>query len=150
MGMNDVAALEYAIQIALQAHLGQQDKGGDPYILHPLRLMLKMRTDLERIVAVLHDVIEDSEWTLDLLRDEGFPDEVIAAIDHLTRRSNESYEDFIERVRANVLARTVKVADLQDNLDISRIPELTDKDIERIRKYHRALSVLIGSVPQLP
>jgi (p)ppGpp synthase/HD superfamily hydrolase len=138
-----MSTLERAIQIAVQAHMGQKDKGGEPYILHPLRVMFKMHTDLERIVAVLHDVVEDSEWTLDHLRDEGFPDQVLAAVDCLTRRSNEPYEDFIERVQVNALARTVKIADLQDNLDASRLPELTDKDIERIRKYQKALTVLI-------
>jgi (p)ppGpp synthase/HD superfamily hydrolase len=138
-----MSTLERAIQIAVQAHMGQKDKGGEPYILHPLRIMFKMHTDLERMVAVLHDVVEDSEWTLDHLRDEGFPDRVLAAVDCLTHRSNESYEDFIERVQVNILARTVKIADLQDNLDASRIPELTDKDIERIRKYQKALNVLI-------
>ena len=138
-----MSTLERAIQIAVQAHMGQKDKGGEPYILHPLRIMFTMHTDLERIVAVLHDVVEDSEWTLDHLRDEGFPDQVLAAVDCLTRKSDEPYEDFIERVQINTLARTVKIADLEDNLDASRIPELTDKDIERIRKYQKALAVLI-------
>jgi len=121
-----------------------KSKGGEPYILHPLRVMFKMRTDdFERMVAVLHDVVEDSEWTLDHLRNEGFPDHVLAAVDCLTRKSDEPYEDFIERVQINTLARTVKIADLEDNLDASRLPELTDKDIERIRKYQKALTVLI-------
>ena len=138
-----MSMLERAIQIAVQAHMGQKDKGGEPYILHPLRIMFKMHTDLERMVAVLHDVVEDSEWTLDHLCDEGFPDQVLAAVDCLTRRNDEPYEDFVKRVQVNTLARTVKIADLEDNLDISRIPELTDKDIERIRKYQKALDVLI-------
>jgi (p)ppGpp synthase/HD superfamily hydrolase len=86
-----MSTLERAIQIAVQAHMGQKDKGEEPYILHPLRVMFKMRTDLERMVAVLHDVVEDSEWDLDHLRDEGFPNQVLAAVDCLTRRSNESY-----------------------------------------------------------
>ena len=138
-----MSTLERAIQIAVQAHMGQKDKGGEPYILHPLRVMFKMHTNLERMVAVLHDVIEDTEWTLDHLRDEGFSDHVLAAVDCLTRKSDESYEDFVKRVQVNTLARTVKIADLEDNLDTSRIPELTDKDVERIRKYQKALTVLI-------
>ena len=85
-----MSTLEHGIQIAVQAHMGQKDKGGEPYILHPLRIMFKMHTDLERMVAVLHDVVEDSEWTLNQLRDEGFPDQVLAAVDCLTRGSNES------------------------------------------------------------
>ena len=137
-----MSTLERAIQIAVQAHMGQKDKGGEPYILHPLRIMFKMHTDLERIVAVLHDVVEDSEWTLDHLRDEGFPNQVLAAVGCLTRRGNEPYENSIERVQVNIFARTMKIADLQDNLDVSRIPELTDKGVERIRKYQKALTVL--------
>ena len=107
--------------------------------------MFKMRDDTERIVAVLHDVVEDSEWTLDDLRDEGFPDETLVAVDHLTRREQESYEDFIERASANSLARTVKIADLQDNMDVSRISQITDKDVKRIKRYQRALARLSES-----
>jgi (p)ppGpp synthase/HD superfamily hydrolase len=140
-----MATLERAIQIAVQAHAGQKDKMGIPYILHPLHLMFKMRSDPERIAAVLHDVVEDSDWTIERLRDEGFSDEVLVAVDHLTRRTNEPYENFIERVDANSLARTVKIADLLHNLDASRIPKLTDKDIARIRKYQKALAVLTDS-----
>ena len=142
-----MATLECAIRIAVQAHAGQKDKGGNPYILHPLRLMFRMHTDTERMVAVLHDVLEDSNWTLDRLRAEGFPDEIVIAVDHLTRRRDEPYEKFIERVNVNALARTVKIADLRDNMNVSRIPVLTDRDIARIRKYQKALAVLLGSSP---
>jgi hypothetical protein len=94
------------------------------------------------MVAVLHDVVEDSDWTLERLRAEGFPPDVLLALDHLTRRTGEGYEDFIERVSRNALAQTVKIADLRDNLDASRIPRLTEKDIARMEKYQRALAVL--------
>ena len=137
--------LECAIQIALKAHRGMKDKGGVPYILHPLRVMLQMDTDLERIVAVLHDVVEDSTWTLDCLREEGFSDKVVEALDCLSKRDGEDYDDFVERVRMNPLAVAVKIADLQDNLDVSRLPGLTDEDKARIRKYEKALSTLTGS-----
>jgi (p)ppGpp synthase/HD superfamily hydrolase len=140
-----MASLERAIQLAVQAHAGQKDKGGEPYILHPLRLMFKLHGETERIVAVLHDVVEDSDWTLDRLRDEGFGDEVLVAIDHLTRRKKEPYEDFIERANTNALARTVKIADLRDNLDESRLSELADEDTTRMSRYRRALIGLLGS-----
>ena len=140
-----MATLERAIQIAVQAHTGQKDKRGAPYILHPLHLMSKMHTDPERIVAILHDVVEDSDWTLAQLRDEGFSDEVLAAIDCVTHRADEPYKDFIERANLNPLARTIKIADLLHNMDASRILTLTDKDVARIRKYQKALAVLVNS-----
>jgi (p)ppGpp synthase/HD superfamily hydrolase len=142
---NNMASLERAIQLAVQAHAGQKDKGGEPYILHPLRLVFKLHGETERIVAALHDVVEDTDWTLERLRGEGFAEEVLVAIDHLTRRKNEPYEDFIERVNTNALARTVKIADLRDNLDESRLSQLADQDITRMSKYRRALIGLLGS-----
>lgn len=137
--------LERAIQIALKVHRGMKDKGGAPYILHPLRVMLQMDTDLERTVAVLHDVVEDSEWTLDRLREEGFSEEVMQALDCLTKRQGEGYTGFINRVRTNPLAVAIKLADLRDNLDVERLPGLTDEDVDRIRKYKQALSTLTRS-----
>ncbi|HEY0603084.1 MAG TPA: HD domain-containing protein [Herpetosiphonaceae bacterium] len=138
-----MATLGRAIAIAAQAHQEQRDKAGAPYILHPLRMMAQMRGEDERIVAVLHDLIEDTDWTLDQLRAEGFSGDVLAAIDCLTRRDDESYEAFIERARENELARKVKLADLEDNMDLRRIAEVTDKDLERLHKYHRARQVLL-------
>jgi (p)ppGpp synthase/HD superfamily hydrolase len=139
-----LVSLEHAIQIAVEAHRGMKDKGGAPYILHPLRIMLQMETDLERTVAVLHDVVEDSEWTLDRLLDEGFSEEVVQALDCLTKQEGEDYAGFIERVQTNSLAVVVKIADLRDNLDVSRLPKPTDEDIARVRKYKKALSKLTG------
>lgn len=133
-----MATLEKAILIAGQAHQGQKDKAGAPYILHPLRMMLQMETETEQIVAVLHDVVEDTAWTLEGLRREGFSEEVIAAVDCLTRRTDESYEAFIERARGNPIARQVKLADLADNMDMRRIGVLTDKDTARFKRYHQA------------
>src|SRR5690349_12469488 len=92
-----MADLEEAIRIAVEAHRGQKDRAGAPYILHPLRMMLRVQTDAERMAAVLHDVVEDTDWTLDALREHGFPDEVVTAVDHLTRREGESYEEFVTR-----------------------------------------------------
>lgn len=131
--------LEEAIALAVKAHRGQVDKGGHPYILHPLRLMLQMETENEMVVAVLHDVVEDSETGLDDLRAAGFPEEVISAIECLTKRKGEDYDAFIRRAATNPLARRVKIADLEDNMNLARISEVRSKDLERLAKYHRSL-----------
>ncbi|MCX5897442.1 MAG: HD domain-containing protein [Proteobacteria bacterium] len=130
--------LDKAIQCAVKAHAGQKDKAGAPYILHPLRIMMKMDSQAGMIAAMLHDVVEDSSVTLSDLRAEGFSEEVIAAVDHLTRREGEAYEIFINRLRHNPLAVKVKLADLEDNMDIRRIENVTERDIERIQKYQAA------------
>lgn len=144
-----MATLARAIAIAAQAHQEQHDKAGAPYILHPLRMMAQLHGEAERTVAVLHDLIEDTDWTLDQLRAEGFSDDVLAAIDCLTKRDDESYEAFIERASYNELARQVKLADLEDNMDLRRIAEVTDQDLERLRKYHRARQVLLAGSPHI-
>lgn len=138
MAAVEQATLEDAIEIAVAAHRGQTDKAGQPYVLHPLRLMAQMRTAPEQIVAVLHDVVEDSDWTLDRLRERGFSDEIVAAIDGLTRRDGESYEAFIERAATHPVARRVKLADVEDNLDVRRLAKITDTDRERLDRYRRA------------
>jgi (p)ppGpp synthase/HD superfamily hydrolase len=137
-----MSSLEKAISIAAQAHEGQRDKAGVPYILHPLRVMLKMTTEQARITAVLHDLIEDTDWTIERLAREGFHREILAAVDCLTRREGEEYEAFIQRVRLNPLAVTIKIADLEDNLDGSRLKQVTAADEKRIVKYRNALQVL--------
>lgn len=133
-----MATLEQAIMLATQAHQGQVDKAGAPYILHPLRLMLRMRSETAMIVAVLHDVIEDTPYTLDDLRAAGYAHEVVAALDCLTRRDGESYAEFIARLQPNDLARAVKLADLEDNMDLSRIADPQPRDLERLHKYRHA------------
>lgn len=127
--------LERAIAIAVEAHRGQKDKSGAPYILHPLRVMGRVHSDTEKIVAVLHDVVEDTQWTFDDLRKEGFTEDVIQAIDFVTKRDGESYENFVRRSATNPLARRVKIADLEDNMDIRRNQAVTPKDAERFNKY---------------
>ena len=134
--------LDQAINIAIKAHSGQTDKAGKPYILHPLRLMFQFDTETEMIVAVLHDVIEDSDITCDDLKSAGFSDEVINAIDCLTKRKNENYDRFILRISKNDLARKIKIEDIKDNLDLTRLNQMTEKDLKRIEKYHRALKTL--------
>ena len=130
--------LEKAIRLAVEAHGGQVDKAGDPYILHPLRMMFQMKAPSEKIAAVLHDIVEDTGWTLDMLRREGFSEVVIEAVDNLTRRPDESYEAFIERAARNPIARRVKLADLEDNMDVRRLGKMTEKDQARLARYQDA------------
>ena len=130
--------LEDAIALAVEAHRGQRDKAGQTYILHPLRVMMRLETEMERMVAVLHDVVEDSPWTLERLRGLGYPEEVLGALDCLTKREGETYEAFIERLLPNPLARRVKRADLEDNMDVRRLPAVTAKDAERLARYRAA------------
>ena len=132
-----MATIERAVAIAATAHDGQRDKAGVPYLLHPLRMMMRMNNPAAMMAAVLHDVVEDTDWTLDQLRVEGFSAEVLSAVDCLTNRAGESYDEFIARVQGNEIARQVKRADLEDNMDIRRIAELSAKDLARLEKYHR-------------
>lgn len=136
--------IEKAIRIATKAHKGQKDKYGHPYIQHVLRVMHLGRTEEERIVGVLHDVVEDSDWTLDDLRAEGFPDKIVIAVDCLTKRSeDEDYDHFIGRIRKNNLAVRVKLNDLTDNMDVRRMDEFREKDVKRFNKYLKAYKVLL-------
>lgn len=140
-----MSTLERAIQIATEAHKGQLDKAGRDYIGHPLRVMEMGKTEDEKIVGVLHDVIEDTGWTFEMLEAEGFSREVIEALKCVTKLSeNENYDDFIERVRKNPLAVAVKINDLTDNMDIRRLPYLSDKDVKRLKKYLKAYKKLTG------
>lgn len=131
-----------AVQIAADAHLGQFDKSNTPYIYHPLRLMLRANGREEKMVAVLHDVIEDSDWTFERLQREGFSRAVLRALEHLTRRADERYEEFIERVTRDRLAMRVKLLDLADNSDRSRLAAPTEHDLARYEKYRRATEVI--------
>ncbi len=142
-----MSTLERAICIATDAHQGQVDKAGAPYILHVLRVMLSVSSNAERIVAALHDVVEDTPWTLEALRAEGFGEDVIAAIDCMTRREGELYDSFIQRVSTNSISRRVKLADLNDNADLSRIQSPTEQDRARVAKYERAIRALTESGP---
>ncbi len=134
--------LDDAILLAVQAHKGQTDKTGQPYILHPLRVMLAFDSEEERIIGILHDVVEDTPYTLAGLREMGYAESIVQALDCLTRRELESYEQFIDRVQTNRLAARVKRADLRDNMDLRRLPTLTERDFERLRRYVDAWSKL--------
>lgn len=134
--------LEHAITLATQSHKGQVDKAGQPYILHPLRVMFAVEGDVTRIIAVLHDVVEDTDITFEDLRTMGYSDEVITGLDGLTRRDDETYMEFVERAKQNPLARRVKIADIEDNMDVRRLATITDKDVERMNRYRKAWSFL--------
>ena len=140
-----MSTLERAIQIATEAHKGQLDKAGREYIGHPIRVMEMGKTEDEKIVGVLHDVIEDTDWTFERLEAEGFSQEVINALRCVTKTSeNENYDEFIDRVKKNPLAVAVKINDLTDNMDIRRLPYLSDKDVKRLKKYLKAYKRLTG------
>src|ERR1700722_11730123 len=134
--------LEQAIAIALLNHSGRTDKGGNPYILHPLRVMMHMDTIEEQIIAVLHDVIEDTDITIDYLVNSGFPASILRAIDLLTKKQNQSYPAYILAIRESPITIKVKLADLKDNLDQTRLKEITNADRLRIRKYKQAIKTL--------
>ena len=141
-----MSTLERAIVIAAEAHAGITDKGGAPYILHPLRMMMDLTSAEERIVAVLHDVCEDCPgWTFERLRGEGFSEEILTALDSVTKREGETYEEFALRAAVNPIGRRVKLADLRDNSDLSRITNPSVKDHQRIAKYARAIELIRNS-----
>lgn len=120
----------------MSGYRGKRDKAGQAYVLHPLRLMAKMHDEFSQVVSLLHDVIEDSDVTAEDLREDGFPEVVIEAVVALTRQAGESYMAFIERLKPNELARKVKLADIEDNLNVLRLVELNEQDLRR--KYHKA------------
>lgn len=134
--------LEKALQIATKAHAGQTDKAGAAYIFHPIRVSCRCFTYEEKIVALLHDAIEDTDVTAEYLLSEGFPRNVVDAILSVTRNEDETYEEFIKRCRLNPIGRQVKLHDLEDNMDISRFQQLTEKDLPRLNKYIKAYGYL--------
>jgi (p)ppGpp synthase/HD superfamily hydrolase len=137
--------LERAIAIAAEAHAGQIDKGGQPYILHPLRVMFRVDSPAERMAAVLHDVVEDSPVTLERLAAEGFADEVLQAVEALTKRPGETRVVAAARAAANPIARAVKLADNAENMDLSRISNPTAKDQARLEEYKQVRAILLAA-----
>jgi (p)ppGpp synthase/HD superfamily hydrolase len=132
-----MADLQRALEIACEAHRGQRDKAGGLYVLHPLRVMFRCQGELARTVAVLHDVLEDTAWTADDLRREGFGDDVLRPLNAVTQRDGEDKAAAIERAAADPVAREVKLADLEDNMDITRLREVSDRDARRLSRYIR-------------
>lgn len=134
-----MSTIEKAIEIAVAAHKGKKDRSGADYILHPLRVMERGRSEIEKICGVLHDVVEDSEWTFEMLEDEGFSDEVISVLRCVTKESEEEdYDVFINRIAQNPIAVEVKINDLLDNMDITRFKSLNEQDLKRLNKYLKA------------
>jgi len=132
--MND---LEKAIDLAVDAYADQTDKGNATYIRHPLRVMEAVDTEPERIVAVLHDVVEDADYSLENIEKE-FGEEIRDAVDALTRRDDESYMDFIDRSAANQIAKKVKIADIEDNMNLTRLDSVSESILQKQATYHDA------------
>jgi len=138
-----MSTLSKAIEIATLAHKGQKDKSGAEYILHPIRVMERGKTEIEKICGVLHDVVEDSDYTFEALENEGFSAEVISTLRCITKKSDdENYDKFIDRIIQNPIAIQVKINDLLDNMDITRLKELNENDLKRLNKYLKAYSKL--------
>lgn len=137
---------DHALRIAICAHEGQKDKSEREYVMHPIRVAERCKDPRAKIVALLHDTIEDTDVTADYLRKEGFPEEIIIAVLSVTKHEGESYEHFVHRAAENAIGREVKIADLEDNMDIRRLIEIKDEDVARLRKYLRAWQYLIKLV----
>ncbi len=140
-----MSIIEKSLAIALDAHTGHVDKANQPYILHPIRVMNKMNNEIEMSVAILHDVVEDSSLSFEQLQAKGISKEVVEILRHLTKSRKESYDEFIERVMKNKVAVKVKIEDIKDNMDINRLPNVSEVDLNRLQKYHRALKRLMCS-----
>lgn len=134
-----------ALELAIKNHKSQIDKSGKPYILHPLHVMETVESDDAKIVAILHDIIEDTPVTKEFLLDAGFPSHIVEAICTLTKEDDEDYFEYVKKVAQNELAKEVKLADLRHNMDITRLKTLKDRDLERNSKYQRAYHFLVNS-----
>jgi hypothetical protein len=146
-----MAPIEKALQIAARAHEGQTDKEGQPYILHPLRVMNAVESEAEKVVAILHDVIEDTSVTAEDLRSEGFDEVVLTALDCVTHRQDEPYADYVVRCKGDQIGRRVKLADLEDNARLSRAllrPDRIEPDVARLRKYLLAYKFLTDKLSE--
>lgn len=131
-----------AMRICFDAHKDQVDKSGVPYVFHPYHLAEQMEDEATTVVALLHDVVEDSQYTLDDLRDAGFPEYVLEAVTLVTHKRGVPYMDYIMQLKGNEIARKVKLADLRHNSDLSRLGEITEKDLYRTAKYKKAIELL--------
>ena len=131
-----------AMKIAFEAHSGMTDKSGLPYIMHPLHLAESMTDETTTAVALLHDVIEDTDITAQMLLEMGMPEEVVCGVLAMTHGENEDYFEYVARVKKNPYALKVKIADLEHNSDMSRLDVVTQKDIRRVEKYKKAIEIL--------
>lgn len=139
-----MSTLEKAIALAANRHSGQVDKANQPYILHPLRLMLKMKTQTQQIVAVLHDILEDTNTTVVELITLGFSQEIVDAVQALTKKEGENRIEAAYRAVKNPIARVVKLADVTDNMDLTRIAQPTFADLRRVEEYKQVQQILIA------
>lgn len=136
--------LNRAIELAEKYHEGQLDKGGEPYIKHPLRVMADVKTLEEKILAVLHDVLEDCKVSPNQLINEGIPKEIVQKLEILCKGKNEDYFHYIDRIKKDRAAVNVKLSDLNDNMNLQRLKQITEKDIKRLEKYKKAKEILQG------
>ena len=140
--MNWNELYDIALRIAIEAHKGQKDKSGRDYVMHPIRVAERCKNPMAKIVALLHDTIEDPDVTVGHLKTWGFPEEIIKGVLSVTKRKGETYEGFVQRAAQNPLGREVKLADLEDNMDIRRLEDIADEDVVRLRKYLKAWQYL--------
>ena len=141
--MSDFAKLlDKAALICVTKHQGQRDKAGAAYFQHPMRVAMNCERDEEKIVALLHDTIEDTDVTPEWLKQQGFSDEFIEAILSVTRNQGEDYQEFVARAKKNPIGRIVKIHDLEDNLNVFRLSEISPEMAERLTKYLKALEYL--------
>ena len=131
-----------ALLLCFKAHKDQHDKSGMPYVFHPFHLAEQMKDEITTVVALLHDVVEDTSYTVEDLRAMGFPEEAIVAIQLMTHDKTIPYMDYVARIKENPIARKVKLADLRHNSDLTRLGAPTEKDLRRIEKYRKAISLL--------
>ncbi|MCH5319851.1 MAG: GTP pyrophosphokinase [Paramuribaculum sp.] len=134
--------LDRAAYLCVTKHSGQRDKMGCAYFQHPMRVAMKCEKDEEKIVALLHDTLEDTDVTREFLLEQGFPEEIIEAIESVTRRPEEDYFDFIKRAKQNHIGRVVKIHDLEDNLNVLRLNEISPAMAERFNRYLKSLDYL--------
>ena len=142
MNTTEQSMVDLALSIARQAHEGQLDKAGVDYIEHPIYVASQVDTEEEKAVALLHDVIEDSPFTAEELLLAGLLETVVTAVQILSKKKGQDYQTYLENVKSNPLARVVKLADLKHNSDLSRLSSVTDKDLERLEKYKKAIDYL--------
>ena len=131
-----------AMKLCFEAHKEQKDKSGLPYVFHPFHLAEQMEDEESVTVALLHDVVEDSEYTLEDLRGQGFPERVLAAVERMTHPAGMGYMDYVLRLAEDPLARRVKLADLRHNSDLSRLDRVEERDLQRVEKYRAAIKLL--------
>ena len=142
MNQSEQSMFDLALSIAKKAHKGQYDKAGINYIEHPLFVASQVDTQEEKAVALLHDVLEDSLYTAEELTLAGLPDTVVTAVQVLTKKKGQDYQQYLELVKSNPIARCVKLSDLKHNSDLSRLAAITEKDLERFEKYKKAIDYL--------